>query len=366
MASLEIRLLGGFEVLRDGAPLRAFRTRKARALLAYLALHAGQPLSRAALAGLLWPEQPSARAAQSLRQALTFLRDALGDDSAIHATRDEAAFYLSDERALDVAEFERQLAAARVESWRAAVRLYRGVLLDGFFVDDAPEFETWLVVERERLQAGALEALDRLAEFNLMRGEYASAKDCFSRALALDPWRESAHRGLMRALALSGEPAAALAQYEKCRRALSGGLGVEALEATQALYRQLLARADDLLSAVPPTRAAARPQLAFAGCADEHARLARALAALNARSPRTDQARFVLVEGEAGRARPGSWRNLRASPPARGPSSSPGVASSSAKMWRISPSSKRCGLPPTAPLPLPPSGLPNSAASCPN
>ncbi len=305
MARLEIRLLGGFEVLRDGAPRREFRTRKARALLAYLALRTGRPLSRAALAGLLWPDQPSARAAQSLRQSLTFLRDALGAPSPLAATRDDVTLHLTDEHVSDVAVFERQLAAGlrapgQVKALTEAANLYRGALLDGFFLDDAPEFETWLVAERERLQAGALEALEQLAEFHLTRGEYASAKDRLYRALALDPWRETAHRGLMRALALAGDPAAALAQYEKCRRTLREGLGVEPLELTQSLYQHILDRASDLIPTALPAQAASRPQPAFAGRADEHAQLASVLAALNARGQRVDQPMLLLIEGEAG------------------------------------------------------------------
>lgn len=302
MTALEVRLLGGFEVSREGRRLHAFPTRKARALLAYLAMRQGQPISRAALAGLLWPEQPSARAAQNLRQALTFLRRGLGPPSALTATRDEVVFDLGDAGWLDVAAFDRAVSAGLASPGRAgalaeAVALYRGALLEGFFLDDAPEFETWLVAARERLQAGALAALDQLAEHHLRRGEYVQAKGHLARALALDPWHEGAYRGLMRALHLSGDPTAALAQYEKCRRALAEGLNVEPLEATQALYRQILAHADTPVPAGLSPSSASLPHLPFVGRAEEHAQLAGALADLHAQG---QPAGLVLIEGEAG------------------------------------------------------------------
>ncbi|MFQ5626590.1 MAG: BTAD domain-containing putative transcriptional regulator, partial [Methyloligellaceae bacterium] len=261
MAALEIHLLGRFEVLHDGTPVADFRTQKTRALLVYLALHAGTPLSRAALAGIFWPEQSATGAAHNLRQALTFLRRAIRNrpetppppDATLLTTRSTATFSLTGEYWLDVTSFKRRLVVGlaegggspsltpdQVNALAEAVRLYRGPLLTGFFVDGAPEFETWLLTERERLQAGALAALDRLAEFHLVRSEYPRARDLLLQALALDPWHETAHRGLMRALALAGHPNAALAQYEKCRQVLTEGLGVEPLEATQALYRQIL------------------------------------------------------------------------------------------------------------------------------
>jgi DNA-binding SARP family transcriptional activator len=59
--------------------------------------------------------------------------------------------------------------------------------------------------------------------------------------VALDPWREEAHRRLMWLLISIGDRAAAIAQYEACRRTLEEDLGVEPMAETVALYQQLLA-----------------------------------------------------------------------------------------------------------------------------
>ncbi|RMF29683.1 MAG: hypothetical protein D6759_13410 [Chloroflexi bacterium] len=117
--------------------------------------------------------------------------------------------------------------------------LYRGDFLAGFHVRGAPAFEEWLVIERERLQAQARLALYALAAHHVSQGEYASALHYTARLLALDPWREEVHRQMMWLLAHTGQPSAALAQYETCRRILAEELGVEPSAETVALYRRI-------------------------------------------------------------------------------------------------------------------------------
>ena len=81
MPHLAVRLLGGFQVELDGEAVYAFKTDKARALLAYLVVESARPHRRETLAALLWPDRPDAVARANLRQALSYLRQALRDDS---------------------------------------------------------------------------------------------------------------------------------------------------------------------------------------------------------------------------------------------------------------------------------------------
>ncbi|MCP4534194.1 MAG: SARP family transcriptional regulator, partial [Delftia sp.] len=152
---------------------------------------------------------------------------------------------------LDVTAFSAALAASqehrhrRLEACRSctrklaeAVEMYRGDFLAGFSLPSAP-FEEWLLVQRERLHRQALEALGCLAAYHERRGEWGQAARYARRQVELEPWRESAQRGLMRALALSGERTTALAQYEVCRQALAEELGVEPEDETTALYERI-------------------------------------------------------------------------------------------------------------------------------
>jgi DNA-binding SARP family transcriptional activator len=255
MSRLEIQLLGPTQVRLDGQPITGYRADTAQALLAYLAMHAGTPCRRTSLAGLLWSDYDESSALTNLRQALRRLRTAIGDSERtppfLQVTRTTIALNPKSDHWLDVDAFSEALDAVRSHAHRRpetcavcaerlaeAVELYRGEFLAGFSLDSAL-FEEWMVVERERLHGQALQALGHLAAYHEAQGEFQEAVRYARRQLELEPWREEAHRALMRALALSGQRSAALAQYEACREVLREELGVEPAEETRALYERI-------------------------------------------------------------------------------------------------------------------------------
>jgi DNA-binding SARP family transcriptional activator len=287
--TLHLALLGGLPVARGGEELR-FVSRKAQALLAYLAV-TGRPRSREALAGLLWGGAPEARAAGNLRVTLSNLRRVVPDHVLI--TRRAVAFDRQSDCWLDVAEFEQQVTSSRRQDAALAAELYRGDFLEGFYVRDAPLLEEWVLAERERLRQMVLQALHRLVAHHSSRGEYAAGIEHAIRLLALDPWREEAHRELMRLLALSGQRSAALAQYETCRRLLEAELGLEPMEETTALYARIREVGSwGIGQALPSSPAHLLP---FAGRGGEHAALVAWWEAA-----RRGEGSLALVEGEAG------------------------------------------------------------------
>jgi DNA-binding SARP family transcriptional activator/Tfp pilus assembly protein PilF len=269
MNRLAVSLLGSFQVTLNEDAIARFGVKAARALLAYLVLHAQAPCRREALAGLLWPDQPERTALQNLRQALSWLRKAIGDQMAdppfLNIDRETIQFNPESDYWLDVAAFEELIVTCashdhrRVETCtpcmrrlQEAVALYRGDFMSGFSLPSA-SFEDWLVAERERLHRLALDVLRDLAACCEQCGEYEQAMRCARRQIELEPWREEAHRQLMRVLALDGQRGAALAQYEACRRALAEELDVEPAEETTALYEGIRDGAElHVLSFLPP------------------------------------------------------------------------------------------------------------------
>ena len=77
---LEIRLLGQFDIRRDGAPVE-IPSRPAQSLLAYLVLNPGVAHRREKLAGLLWPDATEANARSYLRKALWQVRKSLAAEA---------------------------------------------------------------------------------------------------------------------------------------------------------------------------------------------------------------------------------------------------------------------------------------------
>src|SRR6202795_1916389 len=158
MSVASLLLLGGFELtLSSGAPVILPR-RKAQALLAYLACHPGQAHRRDKLAALLWPEAKDRLPRHSLRQALVALRQAF-PAAPLGLRIDEDTVELDASVLLvDVLAFERLACEGTPEALHRVAELYRGDLLEGLGMTEAP-FEEWLVGERERLRELALAAL---------------------------------------------------------------------------------------------------------------------------------------------------------------------------------------------------------------
>jgi DNA-binding SARP family transcriptional activator/predicted ATPase len=277
-ATLAITLLGNPEVSLDGAPVRGFVSSKAAALLYYLAA-TGRSHAREALAGLLWPEVTDAQASKNLRDVLSNLRRLF--DSHLAINRQTVALIDGPALQIDSRRFE-QAAAAGGTALREAVELYRGDFLEGFSLAEAPEYEEWALVERERLRQLALGALQQLAAQAGHQGDYAQGIAQLNRLLALDPTREEAHRLLMLLLAMSGQRGAALAQYAACRRALADELGVDPDAATEELHRRILDGAVVGLAQPPaPARAVHQlpaPRALVVGRAAEAAQVAALLA----------------------------------------------------------------------------------------
>jgi DNA-binding SARP family transcriptional activator len=241
MARLHLSLLGGFAARRGPRSPVPLASRKAQALLAYLALRPGETHPRARLAALLWGDAGEAQARSSLRQTLVTLRRALPGDGLLVAAGD-ALGLRPGAVAADVPAFERLVASGAPGALARAVAAYRGDLLDGLAVD-APAFEDWLRTERERLRELAVGALGRLLAHEERAGRTERAIRTAGRLLAVDPLRESAHRTLMRLHLRQGHRALALRQYQQCVEVLQRELGIEPEAETQALYRDLLRRA---------------------------------------------------------------------------------------------------------------------------
>ena len=142
-----LRVLGGFALEGpSGARTPALPKRRAQATLAVLAVCGDLGCTRERLLALLWPESDEASARHGLRDALHAIRRALGPEavpSSGSQLRLDPSVVSSDAQS-----FMEALGSGRPPD---AVAVYGGPLLDGFHVDDAPEFERWLDGERTRL-----------------------------------------------------------------------------------------------------------------------------------------------------------------------------------------------------------------------
>jgi DNA-binding SARP family transcriptional activator len=237
-----LNLLGGFEIASaKGGPL-TLPTRKAHALIAYLALPLGRRHSRDELATLLWDASDIDQARLNFRQCLFQVRKAFGDLADRVLTREGETVALEAGAVdVDVAHFERLVKEATPEALTRATALYRGDLLSDLGSMEAP-FEEWLLAERGRLREQALDAMTRLLAHQRKLGDVEAAIQSAAALLTLDPLQEGVHRALMRLYAEQGRHATALKQYQICVDVLARELGMEPEVETRQLYETLSQR----------------------------------------------------------------------------------------------------------------------------
>jgi DNA-binding SARP family transcriptional activator/TolB-like protein len=204
MSPLTVRMLGPLAVKRDGAPVVMPRSRKVRALLAYLVL-APSPVSRSRLCDLLWdgPNDPRGE----LRWCLTKLRGIFDGPAAqrIETTADMVRIRL-DGCFVDAAELSSVVAGglAEIETdrLRNVAALFTGEFLEGLDVDRSPHFDNWVLAQRRRCQALQIVVLEQLVSRFPVGDE--NATPWLEIWLALSPFDLRAHRALLAALLATG------------------------------------------------------------------------------------------------------------------------------------------------------------------
>src|SRR5258708_15029174 len=239
---LVIRVIGELEVQVAGKTAELPASRRARALLGWLAVHPGRhPRSR--LAGLFWPDVLDASARASLRSAIWALRSVLGPDfgSYLAAGRDTVTL-AGDDLSVDLREVRRLIAQGQPE---AALALCPGDLLQE--LDD-----DWVVEARAELNRDIAAALRELTERASAAGDPSGAAAWARRRATLCPLDESAGADLIRVLINADEAPAALEAFAQLQQRLGTELGVPVSAATAPLIER-----DKPLPrpAIPPTPA---------------------------------------------------------------------------------------------------------------
>jgi predicted ATPase len=253
---LAIRLLGPVELIRDGTVVVAGGPTQ-RAVLAMLALHAGQPVAIDDLVDGIWGERDSSPGGRAtIWPHVSRLRAILGAGNQQPLVTVAGGYRLeADAVSVDVLEFDRRLEAGRgqladgdatgaLATLEQALTLWRGpALLD---VRDFP-FAAGVAARYDELRVDAAE--ERI-EARLVLDEARALLPELHRLIGENPYRERLRGQLMLALYRAGQQAAALEAYQAARRQLTLDLGVEPGPALEALHHQILAHAEGLVSPV--------------------------------------------------------------------------------------------------------------------
>ena len=239
---LQLRLLGCPEFSDAAEPgLHSLLAQpKSLGVLAYIALAPAPGYRRRdTLVALFWPGQDQPHARGALRRVLHLLRDALGGGALVRRGSEDIAVarqFLT----TDVAAFDQACAEG---TWGDALTLYRGDLLEGFYLSGvASEFDHWLDQERLRLRKRARWAAEQLSASELAAGHVALAAEFASRAVSLFPDDEPQLRRLLRLLAELGDSAGANMAYQTFTDRVAAEYDTVPAPETQALIATIRSR----------------------------------------------------------------------------------------------------------------------------
>jgi predicted ATPase/DNA-binding SARP family transcriptional activator len=221
---IRVRALGPVEVRRGDALLDAGSQRD---LLLFLLMH---PLgaTKEQIGAALWPDADPAKLRNNFHVNVHRLRKVLGGNEWVVAQGDTYAIRPGID--FDAGTFERDANAALRA--RDAARLARAVeIYRGPFFENATAGE-WYLEVRDRLRELYLKSLAALARAS-------NDPEAWQRLVDADPTDEDATRSLMRALAASGDQAAATRVYRRLVDVLRRELDVEPEPETAALAERL-------------------------------------------------------------------------------------------------------------------------------
>ncbi len=244
---LKAYTLGKFAMLLDDSPLEfsGKTQRKPLELLKTLIAFGGNDVSRDRLTDTLWPDADGDNALRSLKTTLHRLRKLIGLEDAIRFQDGKLSldprFWWIDTWALESAIAESE-SMGRIKGsdlsgiYERIAELYQGDFLEN--VNHPP----CVLTMRERLRLRVLRVLESAASEFERNDMPETAVDVYLRALEIDDLTEGVYQRLMECYGRLGRRAEALAVYDRCRKALAAGLGVDPSPDTERMYRELRGR----------------------------------------------------------------------------------------------------------------------------
>jgi DNA-binding SARP family transcriptional activator len=232
-----VSVLGGFHLWWQGS-VQVGVPRASQRLLAFLALHGGV-VSRAAVAGTLWPDASEGHAYSNLRSALARLertcRNALQASKLELGLANDVAVDLRHARALARRLLDPAVTPAQPELGADVVVALSADLLPSWYDD-------WVLIEAEDWRQLRLHALEALARWLTAAGRWGEAADAAGAAVRAEPLRESAHVALIQVHLAEGNQSEALRQFARYRALLQAELGLEPTLRLRRLVQSLQGR----------------------------------------------------------------------------------------------------------------------------
>jgi len=249
MATLRISLFGNLRISRADLKTEVRLTRIVQAFFAFLLINRHRVHPREVLSDLFWGDRPDEQARNCLNTTIWRIRRTLETGSIpkgtylVRTPMAEVGFNCNCDYWLDIECFEKQIDRTlkkpvevidndEADRLKRVLDFYDGDLLEGFYYD-------WALLERERMRTLYLNALEHLMRYFDYCGAYEEAINCGKKILYHDNIREEIHREVIRYYLKCGYRARAMRHYNECREILKKELGIEPMQETRALCREI-------------------------------------------------------------------------------------------------------------------------------
>ncbi len=235
---LKIQSLGVPALTDDTRAPVAVKTRKALAILIFLLRTPGNTIPREALADFFWSNTSRDKATQSLRQALRQLRT-IEETAGIRFLQTGNMHVSLDPGGLDwdLVRLGTLIGRGRAADFKEAETLWKGEFLYGYEALD-PEFNSWLLIERERIRTDLLADCFRKIDVMTAGDDDESIEAAAKFLLHVDGTLEHAHQILIRRYLTLGQTERARQQLKACERELAIGLDAKPDPATYRLFEE--------------------------------------------------------------------------------------------------------------------------------
>lgn len=217
-----LTLLGDFALVVGGQRIKL--PLGAQRLLAFLALEENSGVPRMRAAEELWPDTSLQRALANVRSAVCHGRR-VADTTVIE--RDGTRIDLSSSIGVDLSEVQFQSRRVNDGAWQDSSDSDDERLISALGCELLPEWtDSWLVLKRQQWDQVRLHTLETLARELRSSERFLGAMRAALVAIAIAPMRETAHRVVIENHLAEGNPADAIAHFQRYRALLQRELGV--------------------------------------------------------------------------------------------------------------------------------------------
>jgi LuxR family transcriptional regulator, maltose regulon positive regulatory protein len=251
LTDLTIKTFGFVEIFRDKTKpfaADAWTTKRARDIFCYIASSRHRRVDKEVLIDAFWSGEDLAAIEKNFHPTISHIRKALNSNQSFKQNflvfRD-GAYQLNPELsyAIDTEDFETAVSEAEKakrekdaglfrENLEKANEIYRGEYMAGVYDDWAEERRNFFAEQHSRV-------LNALAKLSFTDKSWSDALKFAGAILKNDPFREDAHRLIMKVYAAQGKRSAVVEQFDTLQSLLKKELGVAPAPETRRIFQEL-------------------------------------------------------------------------------------------------------------------------------